>query len=359
MHNFLEIQALQIEISNHCNASCPQCPRNFFGGKVIPTLPLKSWTLKNFKDVVDKNLLTQLSNIYFCGTYGDPCTNNALVSIAEYVKSQNPLIQIGLHTNGGVNTSAFFQRLAKTVDFIAFGIDGLEDTNHVYRRGVSWARLIKNACSFIEAGGIAYWDFIVFKHNQHQVNKARELSQNLGFIKFSIKRTGRFLGYDHVERDTVPVYNRKGKIDYEIALPTNKEYLNDNYQTINEISQSNTLENYAQTTKINCNSKRIREIYIGADGFVFPCGWLHDRMYGPNIINHSDHTRILNLMTQAGGLLQTNVFYNSLENIVNGPWFKTIEQSWGNNQRLSRCGIMCGESINLIGNQNIEIVYKK
>lgn len=359
MHNFLEIQALQIEITNHCNASCPQCPRNFFGGKVIPTLPLTAWTLEDFQSRVDKKLLKQLNNIYFCGTYGDPCTNNALVSIAKYVKSQNPLIQIGLHTNGGVNNSKFFQQLAKIVDFIAFGIDGLEDTNHVYRRGVNWDRLIKNACSFIQEGGIAYWDFIVFEHNQHQVEEASQLSQRLGFTKFSIKRTGRFLGHDHVERETAPVYDRKGTIEYEIALPTNKKYLNNNYQAIDKISQLSTVENYAQTTKINCNSKRIREIYIGADGFVFPCGWLHDRMYGPSIINHSDHTRIHNLMTQVGGLTQTNIFYNSLENIVNGPWLDAIEQSWDNGQRLSRCGIMCGESINLIGEQNIEIVYKK
>jgi hypothetical protein len=185
------------------------------------------------------------------------------------------------------------------------------------------------------------------------------MSQNLGFAKFSIKRTGRFLGYDHVERDSMTVYRRNGQVDYTISKPSDPQYLNNNYQAIQLVEQQDTLDNYAQSTKINCNACRIQEVYVGADGFVFPCGWLHDRLYGATINQHSDHIRMKNLMTQAGGWTKANVFHTSLEQIVNGAWFDSIEQSWNNSQRLSRCGVMCGELINLIGDQNTEIVYKE
>ena len=41
-------------------------------------------------------------------------------------------------------------------------------------------------------GGIAQWDYIVFKHNEHQVEEARKLSKELGFFEFQIKKTSRF-----------------------------------------------------------------------------------------------------------------------------------------------------------------------
>jgi MoaA/NifB/PqqE/SkfB family radical SAM enzyme len=358
MYNFSQIQSLQLEITNHCNAACPQCPRNFFGGAVIPTLPLQRWSAKTFQRTVS-SLIPQLTDLYFCGTYGDPCTNSELVAMAELARSVNPNIRIGLHTNGGANRPEFFERLAQTVDFVAFGIDGVADTNHVYRRGVKWNRVMENVTSFIKAGGQAHWDYIVFAHNQHQVESARKLSQDLGFSRFSVKRTGRFLGYDHVAKDSITVYRRNGKPDYDIAKPTDPQYLNTNYQVIQQIQQHSTLEEYAQSTKINCNACRIGEVYVGADGFVFPCGWLHDRLYGPKIDQHSDYGRVRDLMTQSGGWTQANVFHTPLEQIVNGAWFQAIEQSWNNAQRLSRCGVMCGDRINLIGDQNSEIVYKK
>lgn len=358
MYDFSQIRSLQLEITNHCNAACPQCPRNFFGGSTIPTLPLQRWSVKTFRRTV-LDLVPQLTDLYFCGTYGDPCTNNDLIDMARLARDKNPAIRIGLHTNGGANRPDFFKQLAEVVDFVAFGIDGLEDTNHVYRRGVRWSRVMENAASFIQAGGCAYWDYIVFEHNQHQVDAARELSQHLGFARFSIKRTGRFLGYNHVEKDSVTVYDRKGKPEYNISKPTDAQYLNNNYQSIQHIQQQSTLEQYAQSTQIDCNACRIKEVYVGADGFVFPCGWLHDRLYGPTIDQHSDHGRIRDLMTQAGGWTQANVFHTALQQIVDGPWFQAISQSWTNSQRLSRCGIMCGDRINLIGDQNTEIVYKK
>ena len=63
-------------------------------------------------------------------------------------------------------------------------------------------------------------------------------------------------------------------------------------------------------------------------------------------------------MIKAGGWQQTNVFYTGLKDIVNGSWFNEINDSWTNDNRLERCGIMCGSSINFIKDQNEDISYK-
>ena len=72
-------------------------------------------------------------------------------------------------------------------DYCVFSIDGLEDTNHLYRRNVKWEKVIENARSFITAGGKAHWDMLVFEHNKHQVDEAKSYANKLGFVWFRSK----------------------------------------------------------------------------------------------------------------------------------------------------------------------------
>ena len=358
MFKLEQVESLQLEVSNYCNAACPQCPRNYYGGKTIPTLPLRKWTLQEFKHTIDFTKLNNLKQVYFCGTYGDPMTNTHLVKMCEYIKEQNPTVKIGVHTNGAVGNTTMYAQLAKLIDFMAFGIDGLENTNHIYRRNVSWQKLKNNVQTFIAQGGKAIWDFIVFDHNQNQISQARALSKQMGFAEFSIKRTGRFLNRKHEVDNNLTVYNRNGDIDYQIYPPSNHDYLNDSYENIDIIvKEYGSLQEYSRKTCVSCNSQRIKEIYIGADGFVFPCGWLHDRLYGPDVEGTDDNIKMKKMIHTAGGLAFTNVFHATLEEIVNGSWFEIIEASWST-ERLERCGIMCGTNINLIGVQNQEVTYK-
>lgn len=357
MYSFDEIQSVQLEISTHCNAACPQCPRNFFGGRTLPDLPLRKLTLNDIKSIFTLDFLKQLKQIYFCGTYGDPMTNSQIADMCKFFKNNSPGIKIGVHTNGGIGSTTLYQNLAPLVDFVAFGIDGLEDTNHIYRRHTKWGKIMKNTQAFIAAGGNAIWDFIVFEHNQHQVNQAQELSTKLGFREFNVKKTSRFVNRNHVFNKSLDVYDNKGFVEYKISMPTLNEYVNDGYQKI-LFHPPEKIKNYLSTCGIKCNSDKIKEVYIGADGFVFPCGWLHDRLYGPEVTEHSDYIAIREMMSKDGGWVNANVFYTSLRKIVDGPWFKTLENSWTSDDRLERCAMMCGSDINIIGPQNSNIHYK-
>ena len=85
-------------------------------------------------------------------------------------------------TNGGARKPDYWRSLAETAGdkmHVVFGIDGLADTNHLYRRHVQWDKLIENAQAFIGAGGKAKWQFIKFPWNKHQVEQAKELSKQI------------------------------------------------------------------------------------------------------------------------------------------------------------------------------------
>ena len=349
---YQNIQSLQLEISSHCNVACPQCPRNHYGGPTVADLPLINWSLQDLKNILDIDFINQLEFIYFCGTYGDPMFNKNIVDMCSWLKTANPKLQIGIHTNGSLGRPGQYQELAQLADFMAFGIDGLEDTNHLYRRNASWNRLMNNVQTFIDSGGCAHWDFIVFEHNQHQVEGARLLSQQLGFNTFNVKKTSRFFNKQHKLVPFVQVLDDDLRPVYQIKPSTDPAYLNQQYDILDRIDT----DSYTTTAKINCYYLHKNEIYIGADGFVFPCGWLHDRLYGVESENSVDRKILFDMMEQGGGKHIANCFSTPLKQIVDGPWFTSIHNSWGSNQ-LERCAWLCGDRVNLIQEQNQMVNY--
>ena len=347
-----QIRSIELEISTLCNAACPQCPRNVWGGRTIDTLPQANWDLAQLKLALDVPFVQQLEMIYFCGTYGDPMANRYILDMVHWLKATNPTIKIGIHTNGGIGKKDIYRELATCVDFVAFGIDGLADTNHLYRRNVVWDRVMENAAAFVNNGGHAIWDFIVFRHNQHQVPEAREHSRQLGFREFNLKKTGRFFNKSHHMVDHVEVLDLDGQVEY-ILEPPDEPYVNGAYEVLRQMD----LASYVRDTKISCYWQRHHMLYIGADGFVFPCGFLHDRMYGLEAEQTTDHAKIKSMMAAAGGSDRANVFQTRLQDIVDGAWFEQIQASW-TGDRLERCSIMCGSGVNLLADQNASIKYK-
>ena len=354
IYSYETITLVELEISTYCNAACPQCPRNYYGGKTVSNLPLINWSLNQLKQILDESFIKRLKMIYFCGTYGDPLMNNELVAMCEWLKSINSELKIGIHTNGGVGFKKTFKSLAKLVNFIAFAIDGLHDTNHIYRRNTKWNTIIENCSTFIDSGGYAVWDYIVFKHNQHQVDEAQELSKQLGFKEFNIKKTGRFFDRNHKLHKKLEVLDNNKNFAYNIEPSTIQFYKNTGYDIIESID----LQKYVKETKITCYLMNQNMLYIGADGYVFPCGFLHDRLYGADAENYTDYQKLKSLMEYSGGEAATNVFHSPLENIVNGNWFKCLKESWGNHRRIDRCAMMCGDTINVVKQQNTDIQYK-
>jgi MoaA/NifB/PqqE/SkfB family radical SAM enzyme len=346
MYDYRSIKHVQLEITTKCNAACPQCPRNHHGGPTVKSLPITSWSLADLQHILPIDFVKQLDSVYFCGTYGDPMMNTEITDMCAWLRGVNSSLKLSLHTNGSTGSAVSYQRLANLVDFIAFGIDGLEDTNHLYRRQTRWSTIMRNATAFIRAGGAAYWDFIVFQHNEHQVESAQQLSQSMGFKKFNIKKTYRFLNRNHQLIPSLTVGT------YILKPPTQEQYLNKFTKQINPVD----IAIYQHTTKISCFYLAKQEIYIGADGFVFPCGWLHDRLYGVESETSPDHQTIKQMMQEAGGKDHANCFKTPLIDIVNGAWFQVIAENWKTN-RLQRCAMMCGNGLNFVGDQNEHVSY--
>jgi hypothetical protein len=195
---------------------------------------------QHFSDRVIGNL----DKMFMCGNYGDPAAGYYTMDIYRYFRKINPGIVLGMNTNGGVQSTFFWHALGgllnQAQDYCVFSIDGLEDTNSVYRKNVDWKKLMANAEAFIAAGGHAHWDMLVYRHNQHQVEDCERLARDMGFGWFRAKVSKR--GF--TDRLQAP-------IGWQLPQAT--------------------------TTKIQCQAQKERSMYMDAQGRVSACCWLGSR----------------------------------------------------------------------------------
>jgi len=342
IYRFKDIKSIHLELTTKCNANCPMCSRNAFG-VLRPKLAMAELTLDDCKKIFLPQFLKQLTLISMCGVYGDPTLAKDLLEIIKYMRHNNPSVELDIYTNGSMHSPSWWKKLAQVIGKgkVIFAIDGLEDTSPIHRRGTKFTIVIRNAKAFIEVGGHAQWDFIVFKHNEHQVKKAKKLSEKLGFKTFQIKRTSRFYkvlyeqdpAFEGVgeEFGKFPLYDSKGQKYGYIELPQNPFYRNSSLKTIKSIIKKfGSLIRYFDEAPIDCQAKRNKGVFVSATGLVYPCCWVYQQSNYGSIHNITDPLELNeeNMLKKTGGIKQISAKEHSIEEIVEGQFFRQIEKAW-------------------------------
>ena len=225
MYNYEDIRTIHLEVTQNCQAACPMCDRNMNGKGINPHINLDELTLEDCKKIFKPQFIQQLDTMYMCGNLGDPIIAKDTLEIFKYFRQENPNIWLSMNTNAGARDEMWWAKLAKTfgrMGAVIFSVDGLEDTNHLYRQGVNWKAVERSMDAFIKAGGRARWDFLVFEHNQHQVEEAEQLSKQKGFERFVAKKTGRFISSQSIKKEQHQAISKKGKETTILKKPVEK-----------------------------------------------------------------------------------------------------------------------------------------
>lgn len=341
MFQYNQLEQIHLEITNNCQAACPMCSRNVHGGLDNPLLTLNSWTINEFKTIMTPAVLHQVKSYYFCGNFGDPILNNDLIEMCRYSKDTAPNTPIRIHTNGGARNAAWWRELAQALPknhMVIFALDGLAGTHELYRIGTQFNQVIKNAQAFIQAGGQAEWAFIRFKHNEHQVEEARNLATKYGFVKFVMKDSSRFL----LDKNYA-VYNKNSEVTHYLEPAGVSEI---------KFIDRKTVSNYRtiiEKTKIDCQALALKEIYIDAFGRVFPCCYLAMIPYIPltidiEIVNIRQEIakEYNNLVADLGGIGALDARLHAVEDIINSAPYQTVWDSYWNERKLITCARSCG-----------------
>lgn len=356
MFKFEQLRCIHVEISSRCQAACPMCNRNLYGGLKNPKLVLVDWTLEEFKHIFNKEVVEQLLQVLFCGHFGDPLINPHFLDMIKYLKEVNPNIMINVHTNGSFFKEEWWIEFAKALPklhSIHIALDGLKDTHHIYRIGTDWDKIIRNSKAFIDAGGIATWEFIRFKHNQHQVEECRQLSKELGFYCFSVKDTSRY-----VNGDAYKVVDKEGKILYYLEPPTDT--------TVSCVDQDmiDNYKNYIKESTIDCMALRMTQVYIDCRKILYPCGFL-----GQTEMTMTDYGDAVDSLRRESLEENQKVFseFNTLDltkasikEIINSEQWQTIWNEYiHGDKRLLTCVRNCGRFSKPLTQFEEEIIDKK
>ena len=331
---------VHLELTEKCNASCLQCDRNKNGGEVNQYLSNHEHTLEDIKKIFPVDYLKTLKRIYMCGNYGDPIAATDTLEICQYFKESNPNIKLGMNTNASLKSMEWWTRLAKTGIVVRFSIDGLEDTNHLYRQGTDFNKIMENVKAFIDAGGYAIWDYLIFGHNEHQVQEAEELSIKMGFKQFIKKKTGRFFSnIKTAGKETHQGTNKKGLKTQTLEKPKSEEYQNKALQKEKLlIEQYGSLDNYLSQTCITCKTNANKEVYVSAEGLALPCCWLAGQLY--KWYWKPKQAPIWNFIKSKDDI---SIHHHTIDEIIKGETFTTITNSWTNKDRLKVCALKCGK----------------
>ncbi|NLB35263.1 MAG: radical SAM protein [Elusimicrobia bacterium] len=164
-----------------CNLRCPFCPT----GQKRGTRPEKLLELSLFKKIMD-SLGPYLIHMDLVN-WGEPLMNPDVFSMIEYAKTYG--IHIKIDTNATLLNEKAAEKIVKSgLDKIILSIDGAsEETYPIYRKGGSFKEVYENAKNLVaakKAAGsstpIIEWQFLVFRHNQHEMDLARTLAAEAG-----------------------------------------------------------------------------------------------------------------------------------------------------------------------------------
>ena len=296
-----DISALNVESSSKCTASCAFCSRQQkikpYGEHVL--------LLKDFK-LLPREMIQGLKRVTFAGNFGDFSTNHDMVAIADYLKCLNGNIVLGGDTNGMAQSEDWWQELGTHFadGAIAFAVDGLEDTHARHRVGTDYNNVLRNIHAFARGGGMAYWKFIVFAHNEHQVEAAESRARDIGCKGFTAISSRNY--------------------NSDLRIPKSFQF---------DIKR-NVFSHYLDMSPFAlCNPIHKGSLYLAADGTVHPCCFAHS-MY---ICGHNHEFRFIVPLIEKFRR-EINFKTRPLESILTGPYFKAVlEQSRNNAYCRMKC----------------------
>lgn len=200
--------SIAIEPTTACNLRCPHCPSGLKSfsrdtGKI---------SVENFEKYVDDiHKTTAYLTLYF---QGEPYLNPRFYDLVKYARKKRLFV--------ATSTNAHFldkKRAAKTIDSginqLIISIDGLsQETYQKYRLEGHLDKVIEGTKNLVEAKRKAQnsqthiiWQFIVFAHNEHEVN--------------AVKKEARRIGVDEVRIKSAQIYDDGNSADW---LPEDPKY---------------------------------------------------------------------------------------------------------------------------------------
>lgn len=346
-----------LELTAACNARCPACARtqHFIkeGKSIKGSTNISMEVIENIFSLPWPNL----RQINVDGNYGDSLFHPQSLDILNKIIELHPNhanVKLFISTNGGFFNEEFWTNLAGIFkqfhpdSAIEFGIDGIDAETHArYRVNTDLNKVLKNAQAFINAGGRAEWKWIGFEWNDHQLEDAKKLAEQMGFDSFRFKNTR--------VRQTVI----RQLLDKDFQAPQHKSNIASNIsKTIAEdaAKEVSAVKDFANECVIKCKfrgaDKKKYGFQVEHNGRVWQCCHLSGvyNYQTPGGKTYKEYEYYINKYKE--GWNDLNI--HSIQEVLTHRYFShDLEESWSNrtdsveNPRINRCIAKCGSIDNV------------
>lgn len=248
--------SISFEPTTSCNLRCPECP----SGLRAFTRPTGMLQKDFFKETIDQLYRELLYLVFYF--QGEPYLNPAFLEMVKYASSKG--IYTATSTNAHyLNDSNARKTVESGLDRLIISIDGTtQEVYQQYRVGgnlnkvlegakniVRWKKELKSKTPFV------FFQFLVVKPNEHQVNDIRKLAKEVGV--------------DDVWFKTAQVYDYES--DPNQLIPSTEKYSRYKRTSDGKIEFKNRLENHCW--------RLWQATVISWDGLVVPCCFDKDAIH--------------------------------------------------------------------------------
>jgi MoaA/NifB/PqqE/SkfB family radical SAM enzyme len=292
------ITRLHLELTTLCNLRCAFCLHQEKDNYSL------DFDILN-KSIIKKEYLEGLKNIDLIGNSGDAIFHPKILDIIKNFITEMPKdCALQLATNGSIHSENWWKDLAEIFQkrgYAVFSLDGIGETHSIHRES-NFNTVFNNMKTFVGAGGKAVWKFILFDHNEHQVEEAKNVCSKIG-CEFQLQESRN--------------YNSKLK------------------KPLKENSEQKSNES------IGCSFCG-GAIYVGADGLVSPCCSLGTFRESPFIFNSFSSKQKIKFLTNKKKM---SIYNDNIKNIYQNKYFSWIRENY---LSLRCCQESCSLSTNSI-----------
>lgn len=243
MNSFIKPNKLDIELTSRCVLECPACPRTAWKDLTKRPIPKRDQKIEDLVKFLDCPGGEAVDLLSLCGDYGDVIYYPQLIDFIKTFRKK----RFRLHTNGSHQPREFWEKLCNELteeDEFVFAIDGLEDTNHLYRKNSKWESVMQAVDIVSQSPAKMKWQTIIFNFNESRLSEIKDLANSKGADWFSI-RTHRY-GDDNL-------------------IPTVEVNVDKQFTYKPEYNENDSMEIVPM-----CDSKKT----VSSDGIFYPCCWI-------------------------------------------------------------------------------------
>jgi radical SAM protein with 4Fe4S-binding SPASM domain len=200
--------SISFEPTTSCNLRCPECPSGL-RAFTRPTGMLEKDFFSQTIDEIHKDLLYLI--FYF---QGEPYLNTSFLDMVKYAATKG--IYTATSTNAHyLNDEAARKTVESGLDRLIISIDGTtQETYKQYRVGGNLEKVIEGAKNIVKwkkelnsKTPFVFFQFLVVKHNEHQIEEIKQLAKEIGVDEVRFK-SAQVYDYENDPNQLIPTIDK-------------------------------------------------------------------------------------------------------------------------------------------------------